>query len=290
MPDVSEMDRAFSPPGCPAWEPGALPQAGICRALGPKDKPSVAEHKSTKALVLGVLAVALFAGVGVQAVAQKSTEANASQDAGATPIDRVVAVVNGDLILESDVDEERRMAAFLPYSDPAGSFSRPKAIERLIDRDLIEQQAKVQPQKLITDAEVQANLNDVRKDILACKEYKCETAAGWQRFLAANGFTEAELLKRWRERMETLAFIEQRFRMGIRISDAEVKQYYTKTLLPQYAERHAAAPKLDSISDRIREILLQQQVSALLDDWLKALRASGDVRMMTVSDASGATR
>ncbi len=182
------------------------------------------------------------------------------------------------------------MAAFLPYSDPAGSFSRPKAIERLIDRDLIQQQAKVQPQKPITDAEVTANLADVRKDIFACKEYKCETVEGWQRFLAANGFTEAELLKRWRERMETLQFIENRFRMGIRISDAAVKDYYTKTLLPQYAERHAAAPKLDSISDRIREILLQQQVSALLDDWLKALRASGDVRMMTVSDASGATR
>jgi len=216
--------------------------------------------------------------------AQKGTATTASQAQGATQIDRVVAIVNGDLILESDVDEERRMTAFLPYSDPAGSFSRAKAIERLIDRDLIQQQAKEQPQKPITDAEVAANLADLRKDILACKQYKCETPEGWQRFLAANGFTEAELLKRWRERMETLAFIEQRFRMGIRISDAEVKDYYTKTLLPQYAARHAAAPKLDSISDRIREILLQQQVGGLLDDWLKELRASGKVRMVTASD------
>ena len=36
----------------------------------------------------------------------------------------VVAIVNGDLILESDVDEERRLAAFQPYSSPAGGFSR----------------------------------------------------------------------------------------------------------------------------------------------------------------------
>jgi hypothetical protein len=240
-----------------------------------------AQHKSTIAAAAGLFLVLVLRGN-----AQQST---ASQPQDATQIDRVVAVVNGDLILESDVDEERRMVAFLPYSDPAGSFSRPKAIERLIDRDLIEQQAKVQPQKPITDAEVQANLADLRKDILACKEYKCETPAGWQRFLAANGFTEAELLKRWRERMETLAFIEARFRMGIRIPDTQVKDYYTKTLLPEYAARHATAPKLDSISDRIREILLQQQVGALLDDWLKALRASGDVRMVTVSDSTGAT-
>jgi hypothetical protein len=65
-----------------------------------------------------------------------------------------------------------------------------------------------------------------------------------------------------------------------------VKDYYTKTLLPQYALRKATAPKLDSISDRIREILLQQQVGALLEDWLKALRASGDVRMVAASEGT----
>jgi len=74
--------------------------------------------------------------------------------------------------------------------------------------------------------------------------------------------------------------------MGIRISDQEVKGYYTKTLLPQYAERKATAPGIDSISDRIREILLQQQVSKLLDDWLKALRASGEVRMVAADEGT----
>jgi hypothetical protein len=240
-------------------------------------------HNSMNTIRQTLLAIALFSALSLRADPQQTT---ASQTAGATQIDRVVAIVNDDLILESDVDEERRFVVFQPYSDPAGSYSRAKAIERLIDRDLIQQQAHEQSRKPITDAEVAANLQDLRKDILACKEYKCETPEGWQKFLAANGFTEAELLKRWRERMETLQFIEERFRMGIRISDSEVKDYYTKTLLPEYAKRNATAPKLDSISDRIREILLQQQVGGLLDDWLKALRASGSVRMVTASEAN----
>ncbi len=218
--------------------------------------------------------------------AQQVTGTTTSKDAGAVQIDRVVAIVNDDLVLESDVDEERRFGVFQPYSSPSGSFSRQEAIQRLIDRDLIQQQAQEQPQKPITDAEVAANLQDVRKDILECKEYRCDTEAGWQKFLSDNKFTEAELTKRWRERMETLQFIELRFRQGIRIPDADVKNYYTKTLLPQYAARHATAPKLDSISDRIREILLQQQVSGLLDDWLKTLRASGSVRMLTDNEVA----
>jgi peptidyl-prolyl cis-trans isomerase SurA len=214
------------------------------------------------------------------------SQSTVAQDAGATQIDRVVAIINGDLILESDVDEEKRFAVFQPYSEPTGSFSRVQAIQRLIDRTLILQQAREQPRKPITDAEVRANLADLRKDILACKQYKCETSDGWTKFLKDNGFTEEELVRHWRDRMETLQFIEDRFRMGIRISDQEVKDYYTKKLLPQYAERKAAPPQLDSISDRIREILLQQQVGALLDDWLKALRASGDVRMMTADEVT----
>lgn len=238
--------------------------------------------RSTIALAL---AFALFATAHPSAAAQQTSASTASKDPGAVQIDRVVAIVNGDLILESDVDEERRFVVFQPYSEPSGSFSRAQAIQRLIDRTLIMQQAREQPMKPISDAQVAANLEDMRKDILSCKQYKCETKEGWQNFLAANGFTEAELLQHWRERMETLQFIEERFRQDIRIPDQDVKNYYTKTLLPQYALRHATPPKLDSISDRIREILLQQQVSALLDDWLKSLRASGDVRMVTATEA-----
>jgi hypothetical protein len=234
-----------------------------------------------------IVVLTLLYGVAVaQDASGGKAQGTAAQDAGAVELDRVVAIVNGDLILESDVDEERRFAVFQPYSEPTGSFSRSQAIQRLIDRTLILQQAKEQPRKPITDAEVRANLADLRKDILACKQYKCDTPEGWNQFLKDNGFTEEELLQHWRDRMETLQFIEDRFRMGIRISDQEAKDYYTKTLLPKYAERKATPPKFDSISDRIREILLQQQVGALLDDWLKALRASGDVRMVTADEVT----
>ena len=194
-------------------------------------------------------------------------------------MDQVIAVVNGDLVLESDVDEERRFAAFQPFNDKSKPFSRATAIERLVDRSLILQQEKLQPQTPITDADVNAELVTLRKDIPACKQYQCQTDAGWQKFVAAQGFTMQELTERWRDRMRVLRFIEMRFKMGIRISSADIKNYYDKTLLPEYAKQKTAPPKLETISDRIQEILLQQQVGALLEDWLKSLKAEGSVRM-----------
>lgn len=84
--------------------------------------------------------------------------------------------------------------------------------------------------------------------------------------------------------MEVLRYIEVRFRSGIHIEDSEIRDYYEKTLLPQYARQNATAPKLEAISNRIQEILLQQRVSALLDDWLKSLRAQGTVRSVQASE------
>ena len=194
-----------------------------------------------------------------------------------TELDRVDAVVNDQLILDSDVDQEKRFEALQPYRDPNEKFSRPRAIERLIDRDLILQQAQLQPQDQITDAQVTQELDALRKTIPDCKQYHCETQPGWDSFLAANGFTEASLTGLWRQRMEVLRFIEQRFRAGIRITPEEIKAYYEQTMLPEYAKKNAPAPKLETVSDRIQEVLLERRVSGLLDDWLKSLRAQGSV-------------
>lgn len=218
--------------------------------------------------------------------AEKAEPTSASAHPGSVQIDRVVAIVNGDLILESDVDEERRFAAFQPYRKSTEAFSRQDAINRLIDRTLILQQDGEQAMPTISDEAVTADILDLRKAIFACRAYSCETAAGWQHFLADNGFTEEEFRQRWRDRMVTLRFIEQRFRMGIRIEPTEINQYYQQTLLPEYASRHVQPPKLSAIRDRIQEILLQQRVGRLLDDWLKALRASGDVQMVTPGEVA----
>jgi len=220
-------------------------------------------------------------GTGNREQGTGSTNTNASA-AGAgerVALDRVVAIVNGNLILESDLDEEARMAAFQPLGGQTAA-TREELIERLIDRALILQQIQLQPQAAITDAQVDAELAALRKSIPACAAYGCETDAGWERFVAVQGFTVEELRERWRQRMEVLRFVEARFRMGIRISQAEIDVYYKETLVPAYEKEKATAPAEATIADQIQEILLQQQVDKLLDDWLTSLRAEGSVKIV----------
>jgi hypothetical protein len=177
------------------------------------------------------------------------------------------------------VDGEERFAAFQPFSEPK-PVARQELIGRLVDRALILQQMALQPEPPIADAQVDAELAILRKSIPRCAAYHCETDAGWEKFVADQGFTMGELRERWKQRMQVLRFIEDRFRMGIRIEQADIDAYYKDTMLPMYVKEKMTPPAEAAIADRIQEILLQQQVNKLLEDWLTALRAQGSVRMI----------
>ena len=239
--------------------------------------------KLLEVTLLSLLWASTFWGQQTAAGSQQQARvasAQAETDQG-TVLDGVVAVVNGDVILESDVDEERRFEKIQPYRGSLSEFSRDRAVQRIIDRTLIQQQAVLEPEEVaVTDSELDKQLQTLRKDIPACKTYRCETDAGWAKFLGDNGFTVNEFQERWRKRMSLLRFIEIRFRNGTSITNDEIKDYYEKTMLPEYAKQKVTPPKLDTISERIGEVLLQQQVGNLLRDWLKSLRAQGNVWVM----------
>lgn len=80
--------------------------------------------------------------------------------------------------------------------------------------------------------------------------------------------------------MAILHFIDIRFRSGIRIAPDQISAYYQKTLVPALEKNHETAPPLADVSTRIQEILLQQQVSGLFQDWLGSLRDQGNVRIV----------
>lgn len=253
---------------------------------------------ATLTLLLSVLFCVCSARSIAQAAAQPSTQpiAPKSQGKPATKeqstadahklpaergeiVDRMVAIVNNDIVLESDIEEEERFAKLYPYRTTSGDTPREQALTRLIDRDLILQQMR-NGQTAVTPEQVDKQEVELRKDLPACARADCTSAAGWKKFLTGAGFTEEELRERLRLRAQVLRFIEQRFRSGIHITDAQIEDFYRNTMLPQYQKEHATAPPLAVLSSRIQEVLLQQQVSALLDQWLKSLRDNGSVRIL----------
>jgi peptidyl-prolyl cis-trans isomerase SurA len=198
---------------------------------------------------------------------------------GAVVLDHVVAVINGSIILESDVREEMRYAVLQPFSIDSARNTPQRALQRLVDRDLILQQ--MQTAETVTPPtpeEVHQRIIQLRGVMPECEQYHCETEAGWQAFLKAKGLTEKEVEKHWAQRLQILTFIQSRFGAGVRITPAEIQDYYNKKLVPQLQGQKA--PSLASVSNRIEEILLQQRVSSLLLEWLQSLKSEGSVSIL----------
>jgi peptidyl-prolyl cis-trans isomerase SurA len=196
-------------------------------------------------------------------------------------IDKVVSVVNNQAILSSDLDNEIRLSVLDPNRGGLGALTRARALDQLIGRDLIQQQIRQEDTQsaLPPQAEVDERLSEIRKELPNCVRENCATDAGWKAFLAAHELTQQRVENYLRFRLEILRFIEQRFRQGISISPEEIETYYHKTLLPQYAKGETVPP-LEQVSARIQEILLQQRVNVMFDDWLNNLRKQGDVEVL----------
>jgi hypothetical protein len=206
----------------------------------------------------------------------------APQPASSTIVlDRVVAVVNNHAILSSDLDDEIRLSVLDPGRGGLGTLTRSVALEQLISRALIQQQIRQEDEQAADppQSEVNARLAEIRHEIPACVRENCASDIGWKAFLVEHHLSPERVESYLRYRLEILRFIERRFRQGIHISPQEIETYYHDTLLPQYASGDAI-PSLDKVSPRIQEILLQQKVNVLFDDWLENLRKQGDVEVL----------
>jgi hypothetical protein len=207
--------------------------------------------------------------------------AASAQSPATTVLDKVIAVVNQQVILASDLDEEMRLSVLDPAQPEGGELSRARMLDQLIGRALVEQQIRDEESAALqpAESEVAARILETRSELPICVRRQCGDDGNWKGFLAEQGLSEERVEAYMRYRLEILAFIEERFRPGIRISPEQIAEYYTSKLVPQY-RRGETVPQLEAVAPRIEEILLEQQVNAVFDQWLENLRRQGDVEIV----------
>lgn len=199
--------------------------------------------------------------------------------AQAQVVDRMVAVVNKQVILESELDQAARVE-FLLQGKPIGSLTqadRAAVLDRLIERSLLDQQI-INPAMLNpTPEELAAKIKEVRAGIPGL------AGAGddrWKALLAGYGLTQQDVEEQLTDQVRILRFIDLRFRGLVRIEKDAVEAYYQEKFLPEVRKRNAAEPKLEEVSDKIEQILIEQRISELLNNWLKTLRAQAHIEKM----------
>lgn len=189
-------------------------------------------------------------------------------------VDRIAVSVAGQVVTLSDIRRQIRITAFLERQQPEFSEERLRqTAERLIDQALIRREVELSRYPAPPLEEVEQVLSEFAASLGVDQRGMFARALEY-------GFSEQELrdLAAWR--LTVIRFIDYRFRPSIQVSEADILRYYTGVFLPQFRARtpDAAPPPLDSVRERIIDILnteLSTQASQL---WLEQSRKQTKIR------------
>jgi hypothetical protein len=201
-------------------------------------------------------------------------------------VDRMVAVVNKRVILQSELDQAARVE-FLLQGKPITALTqsdKTAVLDQLIDRALLDQQIVNSAMLDPTPEELAAKVKEVRGNIPGG-----QAEDRWKATLAAYSLTQQDLEEQLASQARILRFVDLRFRGLVRVEKDAIESYYQQQFLPEMRKRNVAAPPLAEVSDKIEQILVEQRIGSLLNEWLKTLRAQAHIEtMMPVSPASAA--
>ena len=197
-------------------------------------------------------------------------------------IDRIVATVNGHIILQSDWDEAMSYEALL-NGRALNQFSdddRRAVLDRLIDQELLGEQMKSASFEHASQSEAAVRVAGARK------EYpEAATDAGWKTVLSRFGLSEKDLLAHVQQQIDLMRLVDAHLRPAVQIDSRTIEAYYREKFVPQL--KPSVAPEVPSVdvAAKIRELLTQEKVNELLISWLQSLRSEGKV---SVPGPSGA--
>jgi len=200
-------------------------------------------------------------------------------------VDRIVATVNGQAILQSDWEDALHYEAFIAgqSSTRVSSADRKAAFDRLIDQELLRQQIRSADFQHASDAEVAARVQEIRRQYPGA-----ESDSGWNAALSRYGLTERELEHRVALQLDVLRLVDARLRPTVQIDSKSIETYYHQELLPQLRQSGAQQIPLVQASPKIKELLTQRKIDQLLTAWLQSLRAGSEIRtQLATSDSRG---
>ena len=195
-------------------------------------------------------------------------------------LDRIVATVNNQIILQSEWEDAVRYEAFAAGRTLAQveASDRKVALDHLIDQELLREQMGLTDFPHANSDEVEKSIREIRK------QYSdTESEAGWQATLARYGLTENELKKRVALQIDLMGLVDARLRPNVIIDAKSIESYYNQELLPQLRQSGAGRVPLVEVTPKIKELLTQQKMNQMLLAWLQDLRSGSRIRTATES-------
>ncbi len=191
-------------------------------------------------------------------------------------VDRVVAVVDEDPILDSDIERVVRLGLLPALPNDSAGESAGEERRRALDL-AIEQKLRLHEVDRFGFEETPLALLDRQMEEIRAR-FPAEEA--FRAELARLGLDETALRQLLARQLSVLAYVEERLGPRVFVSVDDIGRYYNDELLPQLQKSGvgpAGIPSLDSVRESIRAVLRERRLNVEIDRWTADLRAKADV-------------
>lgn len=180
--------------------------------------------------------------------------------AGQEVVDRIVARVDNDIILFSDIQDLARYQILIDGNAQSDS----EILNHLIDQYVVRNEAKAAFFPEPSQQDIERSLERLKRSFASPEEFlEREKQAG---------LTDQDVLRILKSQLYLSNYLDSRFRASIQVNDADITDYYKTRVVPRAESRGQAPPTLEAATPYIKEVLVQRAINEQADRWLKESR------------------
>jgi hypothetical protein len=190
--------------------------------------------------------------IALAALLMRPAEALRAQEV----VDRIVARVEGDVILLSEV---RLLSRYQKLVD-GKSESDAQILDRLIDQWIVRNEADTARFPHPSEADVTLGVQRVQSSFASPEEYaerqnQC-------------GLSNADVRNIVAAQLYLTNYLDSRFRSSVQIDPKQVEEFYQTTVLARAEASKQTPPTLEASKEYIQQALVQREINQQTDRWL----------------------
>jgi len=183
--------------------------------------------------------------------------------------DRVLAVVDEDPVLASDVDRVIKLGLQAPNPGESDDQYRKRVLNALVEERLRFHEIDRYGLEQVPVDEVEKAVAKVRAG------FKDE--ASFQKAIKDVGLAPKGLRQLMARQLLVLTYVDERLGPRVFVTFDDITKYYRTVLTPEMQKKGQPVPPLDDVREDIREVLKQQKLTQELQTWTEELRTKADV-------------
>jgi hypothetical protein len=186
-----------------------------------------------------------------------------------TLADRVIAVVDDDPILASDLEQAIALGIETRRAGEDDTALRRRVLDALIEERLRFHEVDRFGFTEVPVEEIEARYEEIRR--------RFADAETFRRRLREVGSSEESLRQLVARQLMVLTYVEERVGARVFVSLDDIRSYYENVLAPELGGKGAPVPPLPEVRERIRGVLREQRLNEEIERWTASLRAEADV-------------